>query len=478
MAGGGKSWSLLADALKYIDCPDFYGVFFRKTVKQLRRTLWKEAKKMYMPLLMDVNGKFIGKAVIKEQDMIIRFPTGATLEFSYLDRDADAEMNWQGAELTAVYYDEFTHFSEFVYNYVRTRMRSDSKYESFIRAGMNPHPTHFVHKYLDIFIDQKTGLAIKEFSGRPAYYIVEQGEVKTSWSEDDLLEKYPDKSPRKYTMIPSNLEDNQHMLLKNSEYKQVLEANDPANAARLLSGNWKYTPAANGVWERSTLEGQIVSHLPIGCSMLRAWDKAASKPAKEGGDSKQLDPDYTASIGFARDKHDNVYVFGNYVKDNTGKQRARFRENPGLRDSYILEQCQSDGEDVTVILPRDNGQGGVFEYQESAKRLQAEGFTVKQDPCISNVSKTKRFDPFAAACFNKTIYWVKDSFDPAAWDYMLLELENFNQLTKNNGFHDDLIDSFSSGYASILSRKVYKPVTIPEFNNSKTKYASHKKSLR
>lgn len=104
-AGGGKSWSLLADALKYIDCPDFYGVFFRKTVKQLRRTLWKEAKKMYMPLLIDSDGRFIGKSLIKEQDMIIRFPTGATLEFSYLDRDADAETNWQGAEITGAYFD-------------------------------------------------------------------------------------------------------------------------------------------------------------------------------------------------------------------------------------------------------------------------------------------------------------------------------------------------------------------------------------
>lgn len=105
LAGGGKSWSLLADALKYIDCPDFYAVFFRKTIKQLRRTLWKEAKKMYMPLLMDKNGKFIGKAAIKEQDMIIRFPSGATIEFSYLDRDQSAEENWQGAELTAAYFD-------------------------------------------------------------------------------------------------------------------------------------------------------------------------------------------------------------------------------------------------------------------------------------------------------------------------------------------------------------------------------------
>ncbi len=58
-----------------------------------------------MPLIMGTDGKFIGKATVKEQDMIIRFPTGATLEFSYLDRDSDAEQNWQGAELSAAYFD-------------------------------------------------------------------------------------------------------------------------------------------------------------------------------------------------------------------------------------------------------------------------------------------------------------------------------------------------------------------------------------
>lgn len=54
---------------------------------------------MYMPLLINDKGKFIGKANVKEQDMIIVFPTGATLEFSYLDRDSDAEMNWQGKRI-------------------------------------------------------------------------------------------------------------------------------------------------------------------------------------------------------------------------------------------------------------------------------------------------------------------------------------------------------------------------------------------
>jgi len=465
-AGGGKSWSLLVHALQFVDCPRFYGVFFRKTVKQLERTLWKEAKKIYGPFLRyqsgTKKGKFIGPAAIKEKDKLIIFPSGAMIEFSYLDADTTTEENWQGAELTAAYFDEFTHFSEFSFNYVRTRMRSDSKYDSFIRCSLNPHPVHFVRKYVDLFIDESTGMADKELAGKSAYFIFDHGELKTSFDKESLLEQYPNKDPREYSFIPSSLADNKKMLEHNKDYASNLEANDPANAAMLLSGNWNYLPAANGVWERSTV--QVADKIPMGCSYYRSYDKAASKPAKEGGDSKQLDPDYTCSLLFAKDSDGFIYVAGNYRRDQEGKQIARYREKPGPRDKFIEKQAFYDGEDVRVILPKDPGQAGMSEFQESAKKLQQCGFVVIQDPSPSNKSKQLRFEPFAAACYTGNIYWVKSSFDPAVWDYMMLELENFNPLNKNNGFHDDLVDCCSTGYAVCSRHKVIPSFTLPTIN--------------
>lgn len=465
-AGGGKSWAILFDALKYVDCPFFYAVFFRKTVKQLERTLWKEAKKMYMQFLRHQSGpnrgKFIGKANIKEQAKIIVFPSGATLEFSYLDSDSTTEENWQGAELTAAYFDETTHFSEFSFNYIRTRMRSDSKYKSFIRCSLNPHPHHFVRKYLNLFIDQKSGFAIKEYAGKLAYFIFDHGEIKTSFSKEKLLEEYPEKKPRSYTMVPSSLQDNKKMLEHNADYADDLEANDPANAAMLLYGNWNYQPGANGVFDRETV--QIIDKAPLGCRYLRAYDKASSKPAKEGGDSKQLDPDYTASIKFAKDSEGLIYVMGNYKRDGEGKQRSRYREKPGPRDKFIEQQAYHDGDEVVIILPKDPGAAGVVEIVESAKKLQALGFTVKQDPSHSNKSKRIRFEPFAAACYIGNIYWVKNTFDPEVWDYMMLELENFDG-DKNNGYHDDIVDSFSSCYAAACQERVVITPIIPVINS-------------
>jgi len=336
-------------------------------------------------------------------------------------------------------------------------MRSKSKYSSFIRCSLNPHPNHFIHKYLDRFIGDD-GFAIPEYSARPAYYIFDHGEVITSWDYDELKDKYPNKSPRKYTFVNSKLEDNKKLLESNPTYAEDLSANDPANAAMLLSGNWKYQPAANGFFERSTI--QVADSVPLGSTYFRAWDKAASKPAKEGGDSTQKDPDYTCSIMFAKDKDGFLYVLGNYRTDQDGKQVCRFREKPGPRDKFIEKQAYFDGSDVYIVLPRDPGQGGLKEFQDSAKQLQSLGFIVKEDKSVPNQSKSKRFEPFASACYTGGVFWVKNSFDPSVWDYMLLELENFDG-KKNNGYHDDLVDCFSSAYSTITSARVFKPFTMP-----------------
>lgn len=469
-AGGGKSYALLMDCLKYIDCPHFYGVYFRKTVKQLERTLWPEAKDMFYDFLIEHSGprkgKFKGKAQIREKDKKIIFPSGATIEFSYLDNDNDTKENWQGAQLTAAYFDEFGHFSKFSFNYIRTRMRSKSKYKSFIRCSLNPEPNHFVLEYLNRYIADD-GFAIKEYAGKPAYFIVDKGLVVSAWSEAELREKYPNKKPRMYTFIPSSLSDNLAMLESNPDYADDLEANDPANAAMLLSGNWKYKPAANGMFDKQMALDHVVklSQVPHNAKYVRAWDKASSKPSTEGGDSKQLDPDYTASILMCKDKTGDIYVMGNYYRNSDGSQRARLREKPGPRDKMILEQAKKDGVDVLIYLPKDPGQAGEVEFTESAKKLQAEKFIVKKDPSPSNKSKKFRFESFASACFSGTVYWVKDTFDNDVWDYIMMELENFDG-DKNNGYHDDVVDACSTAYAALIKEKVYTAVAVPKTNAS------------
>jgi phage terminase large subunit-like protein len=337
-------------------------------------------------------------------------------------------------------------------------MRSQSKYKSFIRCSLNPHPTHFVLKYLDRYIGED-GFAIDSFSSRMAYYVFDKGSIITSWSYKELRKKYPDKNPRKYTFVKSSLSDNPALLESNPDYAADLEANDPANAAMLLLGNWKYAPAANGYFDRNTIS--VIEREPHGCTYYRAWDKAATKPSSEGGDSASRDPDYTASIMFAIDKQNIIYILGNYVRDDDNQQIARFREKSGVRDEMILRQALHDGDHVYQILPRDLGAAGLTEYAFACRALQEQGVTVKEDKAVSNQSKGKRFEPFASACYSGNVFWVKPSFDTATWEYMILELENFDG-RKNNGYHDDLVDCFSSAYATAMKTKRFNSFHIPK----------------
>ena len=134
---------------------------------------------------------------------VIVFPTGARVEFTYLE-DISVVENWQGSQITAAYLDEGTHYGEFSFNYIRTRLRSQSKYKSFMRVSLNPDPNHFILKYLDRYIGDD-GFARKEDAGRTAYFIFNKGELVTSWDYNALLEQYPTQKPRTYTFIPSSL---------------------------------------------------------------------------------------------------------------------------------------------------------------------------------------------------------------------------------------------------------------------------------
>ena len=472
MAGGGKSFALLMYILRFVDDPEWYGVCFRKTLKQLSRSLWRESKAMMRPLLIHQSGKnkgkFKGKAKIidSQGNYKIVFPSGATVEFSYLTSEKDAVENWQGAQLSAAFFDEFTHFDEGSFNYIRTRMRSNSKYPSFIRCSMNPDPNHFVkHKYLEPFIIQdetnpKYGVLDKSLNGKLRYYIFDSGDIHTSWSKEDLQDRYPTSKPRVYSVVSSNLTDNPLMLANNEDYADDLQANDPANAAMLLDGNWNYQKSSNGLWDRSTINEVTLENVPEGLALCRGWDKACVEKSKESS----YDPDYTASTMMGKDSNKNYYVFGNYITDDEDRQISRFRKKVGARNQLILDQANLDGSDTTIVLPQDPAQAGKIEIEQHTKDLQEEGFLVKKDPMAYNKAKMKKFEPFCAACHNGNVFFVTDSFDRKVLDYMYLELENFDG-GKNNGYKDDLLDSAASAFNFISREKVSKPISLPQMNN-------------
>ena len=79
-AGGGKSFALLADPLRYCHNPNHRGLLLRRTLDELTELISK-SKQLYP--------KAFPGATFRESKSTWVFPSGATIWFSYLDKDKD-----------------------------------------------------------------------------------------------------------------------------------------------------------------------------------------------------------------------------------------------------------------------------------------------------------------------------------------------------------------------------------------------------
>ena len=113
-AGGGKSAASVMDALfRCLDYPGSTAYLFRRTYPELEDTLIKEA----LNRIPAVVGWYTGA------NHIMHLCNGSRLIFRYCEGERDVT-RYQGAEIQWLYFDEMTHFSKAVYDYLNTRKRA------------------------------------------------------------------------------------------------------------------------------------------------------------------------------------------------------------------------------------------------------------------------------------------------------------------------------------------------------------------
>ena len=113
-AGGGKSDWLLMAALEYVDVPGYSALIVRRTFAELA-----------LPgAIMDRAKGWLNSspAAWNEQQKKWTFPSGATLQFAYLER-MDHVYRYQSAEFQFIGFDELTQFEEMPYRYMFSRLR-------------------------------------------------------------------------------------------------------------------------------------------------------------------------------------------------------------------------------------------------------------------------------------------------------------------------------------------------------------------
>lgn len=243
-AGGGKSYAILADAIRNIDHPSYKGLILRRTTEELRELIAK-SQELYPAIYPRIKWS--------QRAMEWKLPNGGSLWMSYLDRDQDVT-KYQGQSFTYIAFDELTQWSTpYAWNYLRSRLRSaDMDYVKtrglYQRATTNPGGIG--HAWVKkMFVDPapwgKAFWATDVETGRPLVY-PEKRSVRGVW------EKHPKAGQPifKRKFIPAYLSDNPY-LFTDGDYEAMLLSLPEHEKKRLLEGNWDVMEgAAFPEWNR------------------------------------------------------------------------------------------------------------------------------------------------------------------------------------------------------------------------------------
>ena len=204
-AGGGKSYAMLVDPLRFAHRAAHRALILRRSMPELRELIDK-SRELYP--------KAFPGCKYKEVEKLWNFPSGAKIEFGFLERDADV-YRYQGQAYSWIGFDEITHqATEFSWNYLASRLRTtDPEIIPYMRCTANPGGVgaHWVKKrYIDPAPPNES------FKG-----------------SDGLIRKF----------IPARLDDNPY-LASDGRYEQMLKALPPTQRRQLLEGDWEVAEGA------------------------------------------------------------------------------------------------------------------------------------------------------------------------------------------------------------------------------------------
>jgi len=261
--GGGKSWAMLLDPLRYCDKPTASALIIRKTMPELR-DLIEESRKIY--------NTAYPKARFMIQEKEWRFPSGARIKFGYCDSEDDVTQ-YQGHSYTWIGVDELPQYpSPKIWEELKGALRStDPEIPIFMRATGNPGSvgSQWVK---EMFID-------------PA----PEGQTFRIEVDTMLGTRYITKK-----FIKSKLTDNPK-LLETDEYLIMLSNLPEYRRRQWLDGDWDVYDGAAFSEFNSHIHVVEPFKIPPGWPRFRAADWGYSSPA--------------CCLWFASDREGNLWVY-------------------------------------------------------------------------------------------------------------------------------------------------------------------------
>ena len=245
--GGGKSYAMLVDPLRYCDKTHHRALLLRRTMPELR-DLITHSQRLY-------NRAFPG-AKWREQEKEWRFPSGAKIEFGYAENMTDA-LRYQGQSYTWIGIDELPQYpSPDIYNFLRSSLRSvDPEIPVFMRSTGNPG---------NIGSQWVREMFVNPAEPNKTFNL----EISTPTGTKTITRRF----------IPAKLQDNPY-LMQTDDYYAMLASLPEVQRKQFLDGDWDaFEDSAFPEFNKSI---HVVDpfEVPKGWQKFRAADWGYSSPA-------------------------------------------------------------------------------------------------------------------------------------------------------------------------------------------------------
>ena len=454
-AGSSKSYVGLMRHLRWAHDPNYNGYCIRKNSTTLMKAggLFQEAIALYQKVYPDLK--------IKWKDQRLVFPAGGSVTFSHYENDA-AGQQYQGLQLSNVFYDEATHASEEHIWWLVSRLRTNAKLNPSIWLSCNPDPDSFLFDWVKWWLypegHPKHGIADPEKNGVTRYCLRIGGDMVWSDTPEELIIKHGKKElpmdhkdqvkPIAFQVLLGTLMDNPTLMEMQPEYKANLEALPEVEMRRLLLGDWTARELGSTYFQRSWCGEEAIQEPPASeiLRTVRAYDFAGT--LKSSGNPS---PDYTACVKMSKLKN------GDYFVHDVTRTRILY----GDWEKFILKNAEQDGRDCDIIIPLDPGISAKLATSLLTRSLSERGYRVR--PMKATKSKLDRFRPFSSLAMNGHVKFLKGcSYDlenniDGNNSFMYRELEAFNGKPRTGeAGHDDIVDAISDA-TSILAQRVNVP---------------------
>lgn len=255
-AGGGKSHCMRVLALYYAtQVPNIQIYLFRRLSEDLKKN-HLDGSSGFVAILAELIERKL--CSINYSTAQITFWNGAKIHLCHCQHEKDV-IKYQGVEINVLLIDELTHFSEYIYKFLRGR----------VRLGGLPIPDNLIGQLPRIVAGSNPGGVGHEF-------------VKNTFidnKEEMRVYKVDDKDGgMKRQFIPAKLQDNPTMIQNDPTYADKLLGLGGALAKAMLEGDWDAIEGA--YFDTFDKSRHVIDYfdIPKAWHRVRAFDWGYSAP--------------------------------------------------------------------------------------------------------------------------------------------------------------------------------------------------------